>query len=155
MTQEFDRWKAQEAAEYLNRVRASSLDLRRIQDEIEVKRSFLPSMDYTREKIRTSLRTDALEETAMRIFDLIDEFLVEQTEYIDLQLEAHAAIKRMRDARYRAVLTLYYLDGHSWETVGKMLNYETQTVKNLRGEALPHFWDVMPIAEKTQIPRAD
>ena len=153
---EFDSWKAEEAASYLNRVRRSSLDVRRIQDEIEVQRSLIPSStDFTREKIKASPKPDSLELAALKVLDLIEEFATELAEYVELQREAAESIKRLHDARYRAVLALYYLDGHSWETVGDKLGYETQTVKNLRGEALPLFWEVMPKEEKTSIPRAD
>lgn len=155
MTDEFESWKAQEASAYLNKVRRSSLDVRRIQDEIEVQRSILPSLDYTREKIKKSPKPDALEIAALNLMELIEEYCTELSEYIDLQHEAHEAIQQMKDARHRAVLTLYYVNGHSWETVGKILHYETQTVKNYRGEALPYFWEVMPKSERTMIPRAD
>lgn len=153
---EFDSWKATEAAAYLDRVRKSSLDVRRIQDEIEVQRSLIPSgTDYSRERVKSSPRPDSLELAALRVLDLIEQYCTELAEYVEMQREAHESIKLMEDARYRAILTLYYIDGHSWETVGKMLHYETQTVKNMRGDALPLFWDVMPKEAKTNIPRSD
>lgn len=152
---EFDSWKAQEASAYLNRVRRSSLDVRRIQDEIEVQRSILPSLDYTRDKIRKSPKPDALEVAALNVLDLIEQFTTELAEYAELQFEAYQAIKQMEDARHRAVLALYYLDGHSWETVGEKLGYSTIWAKQLRAEALPLFWEVMPKTDKTQIPRVD
>lgn len=155
MTGEFDTWKAQEAAAYLNRVRRSSLDVRRIQDEIEVQRSLLPSGDLTREKVRSSPNPDALELAALAVLDLIEQYVTELAEYVELQREAHEAVKQLADARHRAVLTLYYIDGHSWEMVGRMLHYSSEHAKRLRTEALPLFWNVMPRHARTMLPRAD
>ena len=152
---EIASWKAQEAARYLDMVRHVSLDLRRIQDEIEVQRSLLPGMDYSREKVSKSPNPDSLELAALRVLDLIEAYCVEQAEYIEMQYEAHQAVKRMEDARYRAVLTLYYITGHSWETVGDKLGYTPNHCQDLRQEALPLFWDVMPKEHKTNLPRAD
>lgn len=152
---EFDNWKAQEAADYLNRVRRVSLLLRSIQDEIEVQRSLLPSLDYSRDKITKSPNPDSLELAALRVLDLIEQYCTELAEYVELQREAHDSIMRMEDARYRAVLTLYYINGHSWDSVGEKIGYDPDYCKRLRQDALPLFWDVMPNREKTMIPRAD
>lgn len=152
---EFDNWKAREAADYLNRVRKVSLDLRSIQDEIEVQRSLLPSLDYSRDKIKKSPNPDSLELAALRVIDLIERYCVEQAEYVEMQAEAHEAVKRLEDARHRAVLTLYYITGHSWETVGEKLGYAPNYCQQLRQDALPLFWNVMPKHARTNLPRAD
>lgn len=153
---EFESWKAAEAAAYLKGVRQSSLDVRRLQDEIDVQRSLLPSgMDVSRAKVRTSPQPDALELAAIRVIEMVEQYVTELAGYVEMQRDAHDAVRRMGDARHRAVLTLYYIDGHSWETVGEKLGYSVDWCKELRAQALPLFWDVMPRHGKTMVPRAD
>ena len=160
---EFDSWKAQEAAAYLNRVRKTLLDIQRLQDEIDVQYSLLPpGLDYTRDRVKTPLRPDGVERAVMRIFDLIETYASELSECVEQRLMAVRAIDKLEDVRYKAVLTMYYVNGHSWEEIGTkpdgrpgLLSYSVQYCKELRAEALPLFWDVMPNEEKTRIPRAD
>lgn len=152
---EFESWKAMEAAEYLNRVRRSCIDIKRLQDEVETQRSLLmPGTDYGM-KVQSSVHHDRMEQAAIRIMEMEEQYTSELFEWIDLQREAHDAVKKMADSRHRAVLTLYYLDGHSWETVADRIGYEWNYCRELRTQALPLFWDVMPKDAKTMLPRAD
>lgn len=152
---EFESWKAMEAAEYLNRVRRSCIDIKRLQDEVETQRSLLmPGTDYGM-KVQSSTHHDRMEQSAIRIMEMEEQYTSELFEWIDLQREAHEAIRKMADSRHRAVLTLYYLDGHSWETVGDRIGYEWNYCRELRTQALPLFWEVMPKDAKTMLPRAD
>lgn len=167
MTAEYDEWKASEAAAYLDMVRRSLLDVRRIQDAIEVQRSILPAgIDYSREKVASSPRKDALESAALDMLDLIDAYCAELSAYVELQRDAKEAVCKLEDERHRSVLTLYYLDGHSWETIGTttgmdgrkrkgLIPYSVAYCKELRADALPLFWDVMPRGAKTMLPRSD
>lgn len=152
---EFESWKAMEAAEYLNRVRRSCLDVKRLQDEVETQHSLLmPGTDYGM-KVQSSPHHDRMEQAAIRIMEMEEQYTSELFEWIDLQREAHEAVRKMADSRHRAVLTLYYLDGHSWETVGDRIGYEWNYCRELRTQALPLFWEVMPKDAKTMLPRAD
>ena len=152
---EMESWKAMEAADYLNRVRRSCIDIKRLQDEIETQRSLLLPGTNFGERIRSAPQPDRMEQAVMRIMEMEEQYTSELFEWIDLQREAHDAVRKMADSRHRAVLTLYYLDGHSWETVGDRIGYDWNYCRELRTQALPLFWDVMPKEAKTMLPRAD
>lgn len=152
---EMESWKAMEAADYLNRVRRSCIDIKRLQDEIETQRSLLLPGTNFGERIRSTPQPDRMEQAVGRIMEMEEQYTSELFEWIDLQREAHDAVRKMADSRHRAVLTLYYLDGHSWETVGDRIGYDWNYCRELRTQALPLFWDVMPKEAKTMLPRAD
>lgn len=152
---EYESWKAMEAAEYLNAVRRSCLDVKRLQDEIEMQRSLLPPGMDTAERVKSSPSPDKLELAALRIIEMVEQYTTELMEWVEMQRDAHEAVRKLEDARYRAVLTLYYLDGHSWETVGDRIGYEWNYCRELRTQALPLFWEAMPRHAKTNVPRAD
>ena len=150
---EFDAWKAQEAAAYLEGVRDTLMAARKVQDELDVMESLLPAMGG--ERVRHDSAPDAMENAALRIIELRERYATELATYAAVREEAREAIGKLGDVRYEGVLTLYYLDGHAWRTVGVLMGYEEQTVRNLRGEALPLFWEVMPRNARTMVPRAD
>lgn len=152
---EWESWKAGEAAAYLRVVRKSLLEQQRLIDEIEVERSLMPGIDYSRERVKSSPRHDSLERSVIKLEELEVRHAEQLEECVELRAEAVAAIDRLEDVRYKTMLTLYYVDGHSWETVAEKARYNVQYCKDLRAEALPLFWEVMPRSAKTRIPRAD
>ena len=76
-------------------------------------------------------------EAKKRYTDLVEEFAQEV-------IEAHDAIYRLEDERYRMVLELYYLDGRSWHDVARVMGYEKGTVKNLSYDARELLWWYIP-----------
>lgn len=154
---EFDEWKAEQAAKWLRHIRELKHDIARLEDDIEVQRSLaLPSgIDYSRPSVQTSPSQDAIPNAVIRLEESIAQYTTELVGYLDEKQQARECISRLGDARYRAVLSLYYINGHSWATVGDKVGYSEVHCRELRLEALPSVYDVMPMEYKTQIPRAD
>lgn len=154
---EFDEWKAEQAAKWLRHIRELKHDIARLEDDIEVQRSLaLPSgIDYSRPSVQTSPSQDAIPNAVIRLEESIAQYTTELVGYLDEKQQARECISRLGDARYRAVLSLYYINGHSWATVGEKVGYSEVHCRELRLEALPSVYDVMPMEYKTQIPRAD
>ena len=146
-------WKAAEAAAYLQGVRDSHRDLVRLQASVDLNADMAHGIDYTANRGQGA--HDALERMAERLIEASEAYAAELAAWVELQAEAHGCINRLDDARYRAVLELYYVDAMPWEDVGDAIGYSTVWCKQLRMEALPAFWDVMPPRCKTMIPRAD
>lgn len=157
MTDAFDDWKAEQAAKWLRHIRELEHDIARLEDDIEVQRSLaLPSgIDYSRPSVTTSPSQDAIPNAVIRLEESIAQYTTELVGYLDEKQQARDCISRLGDARYRAVLSLYYINGHSWQTVGEKVGYSEVHCRELRLEALPQVYDVMPGEYKTMIPRAD
>lgn len=165
MADEYAEWKAEQAARWLRHIRDLKHDISRLEDDIEVQRSLaLPSgIDYSRPVVMSSPSADAIPNAVARLEESIARYATELVGYLDEKEQARACIGMLGDARYRAVLSLYYINGHSWATVGEKLKkldggrftYSSEYCRHLRNDALPLVYDVMPGEWKTPIPRAD
>lgn len=157
MADEYAEWKAEQAARWLRHIRDLKHDISRLEDDIEVQRSLaLPSgIDYSRPKVSTSPSADAIPNAIIRLEESIAEYMTELVGYLDEKREARDCIAKLSDARYRAVLGLYYINGHSWDGVGDKLGYDRDWCMELRRQSLPLVYDVMPMEWRTAIPRAD
>lgn len=157
MADEYAEWKAEQAARWLRHVRELKHDISRLEDDIEVQRSLaLPSgIDYSRTKVSTSPSADAIPNAVIRLEESIACYMTELVGYLDEKQEARDCIAKLSDARYRAVLSLYYINGHSWDGVGEKLGYDRDWCMELRRQSLPLVYDVMPREWRTAIPRAD
>ena len=153
---EFDEWKAEQAAKWLRHIRELKHDIARLEDDIEVQRSLaLPSgIDYSMPSVSKSPSPDAIPNAVVRLQDAIAEYATELVGYLDEKDEARMCIGMLDDARHRAVLSLYYVNGHSWVTVSKVMHYEVSWCKRLRNEALPLMYDHMPRQWRTMVPPA-
>lgn len=58
---------------------------------------------------------------------------------ISLQVDVHKKLDTIKDGRYNAILTDYYINGLTHEQIAHDIGYGTQTVSNLKGEALTAF----------------
>ena len=154
---EWTEWKAEQAAVWLRHLRDMKHDIDRLHDEIEVQRSLaLPKgVDYSRPVVAASPRADAIPDAVARLEDSIAGYVSELDAYIGEKGEARDCLMLLDDSRHRAVLILYYLNGHSWEGVGERMGYDPNYCRELRNDALPFVYDVMPREWKTMIPRAD
>ena len=154
---EFDEWKAEQAAKWLRHIRELKHDIARLEDDIEVQRSIaLPSgIDYSRPSVQTSPSQDAIPNAVIRLEESIAQYTTELVGYLDEKQQARECISRLGDARYRAVLSLYYINGHSWDGVSDKMGYDRDWCMELRRQSLPLVYDVMPREWRIPIPRAD
>lgn len=154
---EWEKFKAEQAAEWLEHVRELALDVARLQDRVDVLRSMaLPSgIDYAAPVVSSSPSADQIPNAVARLVDAIGDYLAQLDAYVEESIDAARRIGELSDARYRGVLVFYYVNGRTWEQVGKRLNYEPNYCREIRNDALPLVYDVMPREWKTPIPRAD
>ena len=156
MADEYAEWKAEQAARWLRHVRELKHDISRLEDDIEVQRSLaLPSgIDYSRTKVSTSPSADAIPNAVARLDDAIAQYTTELVGYLDERDEARACIGMLGDARHRAVLSLYYVNGHSWPTVSNIMHYEISWCMRIRDDALPLMYEHLPAQWRPKIPTA-
>lgn len=157
MTIEYEEWKAEQAAAWLRHIRELKHDIARLEDDIEVQMSLaLPrGIDYSVPKVAASPNRDAIPDAVARLEEAVAGYCTELVGYLDEKEQARDCINRLDDPRHRAVLSLYYVNGHSWATVGEKVGYSEVHCKELRSEALPSVYEVMPREWRTMIPRAD
>ena len=154
---EWEKFKAEQAAAWLEHVRELALDVAKTQDRVDVLRSMaLPSgIDYTAPVVSTSPTADAIPNAVAKLVDAMGEYLDQLEAYVEESMDAGRRIAEIEDGRYRAVLVAYYMNGRTWEQVGYALNYDPNYCRELRNDALPLVYDVMPREWRTPIPRAD
>ena len=157
MADEYAEWKAEQAARWLRHIRDLKHDISRLEDDIEVQRSLaLPSgIDYTRPVVSSSPSADAIPNAVARLEEAIAEYTTELVGYLEEKEQARGCINMLDDARHRAVLSLYYVNGHSWATVADKVGYAVEYCMAIRSDALPRVYEVMPREWRTRIPRAD
>lgn len=157
MTTEYDEWKAEQAAAWLRHIRELKHDIARLEDDIEVQRSLaLPrGIDYSVPRVAASPSADAIPNAVARLEESIAQYTTELVGYLDEKEQARDCISRLGDARHRAVLGLYYVNGHSWATVGDKVGCSEARCREIRMEALPMVYEVMPREHRIMVPRAD
>lgn len=156
MPDEFAEWKAEQSASWLRYMRDVKYDVARLQDEVEVARSLaLPQgIDYTRPVVSSSPSADAIPNAVIRLQSLTADYIVELGNYMEELIDARERVNSLADSRHRAIITLYYLNGHTWATVAEKMNYSVDRCMQLRTEALPLLFDHLPREWKPMIPSA-
>lgn len=83
--------------------------------------------------------SSSVEEYVCKIVELEREIDRRIDEYVDLTREIDALIRSVADERYRAVLTLRYINEWSWTKIAQEMNYSVDWVWKLHGRALLEF----------------
>lgn len=153
---EWELYTAECSRNWLEHMRDLKHDIAKLQDEVDVARSLaLPQgVDYSRSKVTTSPTADQIPNAVIRLHGLVADYIVELDAYIDELMDARQRVNMLEDSRHRAVLTLYYLNGHSWQTVAEKMHYAEGWCFEIRNEALPLMYEYLPRQWKPIIPRA-
>lgn len=154
---EFARWKAEQAAAWLDHVRGLALSVEGMRDRVELLRSLaLPAgIDYSKPVVSTSPSADQIPNAVIKLQEAIADYCTELSAYVDESRDAKLRLASIGDWRYREAVTRYYVDGMSWREVGDRMGYVPDWCRQLRDEALPIVYDVMPNEWRVMVPRAD
>lgn len=154
---EYDAWKAEQAAAWLDHVRGLSHDIARLRDNIDVLQSLaLPrGVDYARPVVSASPSPDAIPNAVARLQDSIDDYNATLALYAAEEYDAQVRLSSIGDWRYRDVIIRHYLLGQKWAKVGDDMGYSADYCRELRTAALPHVYGVMPLEWRVRVPRAD
>ncbi|MBP5478707.1 MAG: DUF1492 domain-containing protein [Bacteroidaceae bacterium] len=133
------------AREYMARVRKAETELKLIADKklhyaelatsIGVKLTGMPHGGGNTSKVETS---------AVGIVDLMSELEKKEKEYIAFVKEAEALIEKLPQEKFRMVLVLRYICGHSWKLIRDEMDYaDEKSVFRCHGYALKALQRIM------------
>ena len=108
---------------------------------------------YREMAMQATGRTDAIrvsgtgerskvEKYILELWDVHNELQQEIAQLMEKSREAESQIGRIADERYRAVLELRYLCGHTWEEIAERTSFTLRWVHKLHKEALEAFGKV-------------
>lgn len=87
--------------------------------------------------IRSSGKRSRVEAAALELVELADQLDKEAEIYVERVKLAEQIIQKLEKPRYRQVLTLRYLAGHSWRTVADEMDYaDVNSAFHVHGWAL-------------------
>ena len=144
MDREYRRWRAGEAARYLDRVRGMGMRVKSLKYAIEdlmLAASGVRGIDYSRDAV-ADLQGLAAELEGKR-------------EAYRREIAAVArAIERMDDERLAAIIEMHYVSNRTWRQCAEAFHYSKDGMMAARQSALSAFYDVMPATQLVEIPAA-
>lgn len=148
MTEEYERYKASMAAQWLEHVAKVGRRLRALEDEIAAQRANAEGVQAVcyDGMPRSPSDGQALPNAVIRLQDLIADYCEEQAEYVEVQRDAHERLRKMDDPSRAECLAKHYLLGWKWERVCVHMDYTWDGMMGLRRRALADAYDVMPPA---------
>lgn len=156
MTNEFKVYAAKRYMEHVGTVRNSVAAL---EGEIEALRASLTGLraiQYTDMPGSPNAYGDAIPDGIARLEDHIGRYMTELAEWLEVQYEAHQAIKRLEDGRHKQLLWAHFVDQDSWEQIAVDMSYSYEYVrKELYESALESLYGTMPEEWRRNFPRAE
>lgn len=131
---------------YFERVRQAEKRLRMIAKQREHWEEMATRMSGTSEvKIRSTDMHSPTEDVATRLVDLGRELDAEEAKYLEIVREAKRIIDRIPQDKFREILTLRYICGHSWKIIQDEMDYTGEkTVYRVHGWALQEAAKMIP-----------
>lgn len=146
MAEEWERYRAAKAAEYMRHVEALSRRVRSLRMEIELQRqSMLPkAVCYEAAGASPNYCADAIPEGVAKLERLIADYCEELSACVEEQRRAHECVALIAREERRDALRLRYLCGMTWERVCVETGYSYRHVMRIKSEALSELYGVMP-----------
>lgn len=157
MTDEWERYRRDQAARWLERIRRLGARVETMQREIDAEReaaSGLKAICYDVTPKPSASTGDALPNAVIRIQERIAEYVEEMAAYTEERGRAHEALSGLPDPMEHRALTYHYLLGLSWEECCVRMHYTYDGMMKLRARALSSAYDVMPHEMRDPMERA-
>ena len=131
MTDEFRAYARHRARTYLVHVKSTYLTVATIRSElasIDRELDGVDGIDYTRDRVTGSASDDGMVALLERRDSLKAELEAELMDCLQLQADAHRALRNVSEPG-RSALTLHYLEGMTWTDTAARLGYSVAHVK--------------------------
>lgn len=157
MDKEFVRYRANVAAEYLDRVRGLGKRIKSLSfaiNNLRLTASGVTGIDYSEDKIKTTPNDDRIPNTLTKMDELIEELTVKRGIY-EKEIDAVIrAFNRMENQKSAAIIEMHYVADRTWRECAEELHYTKDGMMDARQNALSDFYDVMPQTQIEEIPEA-
>lgn len=157
MTEEFEAWKAEQAAGWLSRIRRARgayLVALGALEEAEAAAEGVEGIDYARQPVSSSCSGARVESMMPRI-DAARARVAERRDELDAMAEdAMARLSCMPDGSLAVLLWSYYVRGLEWDEAGASLGWSHDQTMRRRRRALAMAFEVMPAEFRPPMPRA-
>ena len=157
MDEELQRYRADQAHAYLERIRRlgeGCAGMQALVDDARDRASGVRGIDYSRDRVQTSPTDDAMVNAVDEIRSRIRDYVAVLAEYEAERKRANDALTGMEDYTEAKALRLRYLLGRDWEQVCVEMHYSYDGMMKLRRRALASYWEVMPACERDPMPMA-
>lgn len=153
---EYERYRADAAASYMEHVRSLGLRMRSLQEEIERERSLMlpQGLEYSPQPGNPNAYGDAIPDGLSRLQAMVEAYCAELAGYVAERQEAHEAVSRIARPERREALRGHYLAGKTWERVCVDMGYSYDGMMKLRRGALCELYDLMPHRWRDPLHRA-
>lgn len=143
---EGDTWRIEQARAYMEHVRGLRLRIDALQIQIDDARAnLLPgAVRYDKQGGVATSADDSLVDGISNVDELIAKYVEKMAEYVGALDAATDAIHSLHSGVYVKMLTLYYLDGRTWEDTATEINYSDSHMFRLCDCALLELYEVMP-----------
>lgn len=158
MDREYRRWRAGEAALYLDRVRGMGMRVKSLKYAIEdlmLAASGVKGIDYSRDAVASSPSSDAIPDAVADLQGLAAELEGKREAYRREIAAVCRAIQRMGSEQSAAIIEMHYVAGRTWRECAEVYHYTKQGMMTARQIALSEFYDVMPRTQVDEIPAAE
>lgn len=134
-------YKRNETKNFLSRLFKAKMDIKRKQTSIDRLRSMLAfaAVKPRDVRIRSSRSNDRLERLVCDILVLEQEIEGLEFEVEAVRHEITEGIARIKDDRFKKVLTLRYLDCRKWEEIEVLMGYTWRWTMRLHADALEEY----------------
>lgn len=145
-TDEFTRYKRQQARDFLRSVADARLTCRTIRAQIdELADADMKALGYGQTRVKSSRDTCRMQRIVEKREELRAMYADELEIALQKRADAQRALMRLREP-FRTLLTLRYLDGMMWRDVASQLGYsEVHARKDLNEAALGMMYDAMRV----------
>lgn len=157
MDEEYERYRAEQAHAYLERIRKMGEDCSALQAQIDdaySRAEGVTGIDYSAVRVSTSLSADAIPDAIAGLVERIRDYVADLSAYESERHEASQAMMRMGNQTEARALSYRYLLGWKWEHICGEMGYSWDGMMQIRRRALSDYWEVMPVNERDRVERA-
>lgn len=153
---EYREFLAGQSKSYFQHIRELRSLERLYSSSLESVREIVRGIDYTRPSVSHTTYTDAVPDAVAQLEALESRYTVTLSEFAYERARAEEIVGRLDDARYRAVLTYYYLNALPWRVVADEdhMCYDIRHCMRLAEQALAAVYFLIPNEWRKPIPRA-
>lgn len=153
---DIERYKADQASRWLDGVRSIHVRTRTLMREIDAQRSMMDgikAVSYDSSGTRCA-SDDAIPNAIASMSRMVSKLCAEVDSLVAEQAAAHDVLSRLDDQEMCEILTMYYINGETWESIRTAMCCSYASIMRKRNAALVSVYDAMDPEMRDPIYRA-